>query len=158
MIKDARAAGALLTVETCFHYLCLSAEDIPDGHAEFKCCPPVRGSSNRDLLWNALKEGVIDCVVSDHSPCVLELKCLDDGDIMAAWGGISTLGLGLNLLWTEGQKRGLSLGAIVDTLTRKTAAHAGLGEVKGQIKVGYDADFVIWNSDIEQKVSIQYNF
>ena len=149
MIREAKALRLPLTVETCFHYLCLAAEDIPLGRPEFKCCPPVREASNRELLWDALKDGTIDCVVSDHSPCVLELKHMDDGDIMAAWGGISTLGLGLSLLWTECRKRGISIARIVDWTSRKTAEHAGLGDSKGQIKAGYDADFVLWNPDAE---------
>ncbi|KAF9475535.1 allantoinase [Pholiota conissans] len=152
-IRAAKSAGLPLTVETCFHYLCLAAEDIPDGHAEFKCCPPVREASNRDLLWEALKEGTIDCIVSDHSPCVVELKHLDDGDIMAAWGGISTLGLGLSLLWTEGQKRDISIGQIIRWTSQKTAEHASLGASKGQIKAGYDADFVLWDADVEYTVT-----
>lgn len=152
MIREAKAAGLPLTVETCFHYLCLAAEDIPDGHTEFKCCPPVRESVNRDKLWEALKDGTIDCVVSDHSPCVLELKNLQSGDIMSAWGGISTLGFGLSLLWTEGRKRGASLGQVVDWMSKKNASHAGLGDVKGQLKVGYDGDFVLWDEKAEYKV------
>lgn len=154
MIREAKALGLPLTVETCFHYLCLAAEDIPDGRPEFKCCPPVREAPNRQLLWDALKDGTIDCVVSDHSPCVLELKHMDDGDIMAAWGGISTLGLGLSLLWTEGQKRGIPIAQIVDWISRKTAEHAGLGNLKGQIEAGYDADFVLWDSDAEFMVRL----
>jgi len=152
MIREAKAAGLPLTIETCFHYLCLSAEDIPAGRAEFKCCPPVREASNRDQLWGALKEGLIDCIVSDHSPCVVSLKRLDDGDVMAAWGGISTLGLGLSLLWTEGQKRGVTLAQIVDWTCTSTANHAGLGHVKGQLKVGYDGDFILWDPEAEYKV------
>ncbi|KAG6865367.1 hypothetical protein C0991_003144 [Blastosporella zonata] len=147
LIRAARSAGLDLTVETCFHYLCLSAAEIPDGHPEFKCCPPVRDAPNQDLLWNGLKEGLIDCIVSDHSPCVAELKKLEAGDIMGAWGGISTLGLGLSLLWTEAQRRDVTIGQIVEWMSLKSAEHAGLGHLKGQLKVGLDGDFVIWDPD-----------
>src|SRR5262245_23431408 len=113
LIRTARSSGINITVETCFHYLCLSSETIPDGRTEFKCCPPIRDSANCDQLWDALKEGIIDCVVSDHSPCIAELKNIDTGNVMTAWGGISTLGLGLSLLWTEGKKRGVGIKQIV---------------------------------------------
>lgn len=149
LIKAARSAGLQLTVETCFHYLCLSAGDIPDGRPEFKCCPPIRDSTNRDLLWDGLKAGLIDCVVSDHSPCVKELKKLDEGDLMGAWGGISTLGLGLSLLWTEGRRRGATIAQIINWTSTKSAEHAGLDHLKGQLKVGLDGDFVIWDHNAE---------
>lgn len=147
LIREAKAAGLNLTVETCFHYLCLASDTIPDGRPEFKCCPPVRDELNRDQLWEALKDGTIDFVVSDHSPCVRELKLIEEGDIMRAWGGISTLGLGLSLLWTEGRKRGIALGKIVEWTSRQTAVHAGVGDRKGQLKDGYDGDVVIWDSE-----------
>ncbi|EGO25280.1 hypothetical protein SERLADRAFT_368680 [Serpula lacrymans var. lacrymans S7.9] len=153
IIRAAKSRGLNLTVETCFHYLCLSANEIPKGHPEFKCCPPIRDDSNRNSLWQALREGLIDCVVSDHSPCVTELKKLEEGDIMGAWGGISTLGLGLSLLWTEGRKRGVTLGDIVNWLSERTSHLAGLSGKKGQLKVGYDADFVIWDPEAEFKVT-----
>jgi allantoinase len=145
LIRQAKAAGIKLTVETCFHYLCLTADDIPPGHPEFKCCPPIRESSNRDLLWDALLDGTIDCVVSDHSPCTVDLKRLTDGNIMEAWGGISTLGLGLSLLWTEGRKRNIPLSRIIEWTCVKTAEHAGLSSTKGKIEAGFDGDFVIWD-------------
>ncbi|KAF8232196.1 allantoinase [Tricholoma matsutake] len=148
-IRAVRSAGMNLTVETCFHYLCLSAEDIPRGHTEFKCCPPIREANNRDLLWEGLKQGLIDCVVSDHSPCIIELKKLDEGDFMNAWGGISTLGLGLSLLWTEGAKRGVTIAQIIDWTSTKAAEHAGLSHLKGQLKVGLDGDFIIWDPEAE---------
>ncbi|CAL1708368.1 unnamed protein product [Somion occarium] len=153
LVRAAKASGLPLTVETCFHYLTLTAEHIPHGHPEFKCCPPIREESNREELWQALQDGSIDCVVSDHSPCVAALKKLDTGDIMNAWGGISTLGLGLSLLWTEGRKRGISIGKIIQWTSIKTAKHASLDDRKGAIKVGYDADFVIWDPDAEIKVT-----
>ena len=154
IIREAKSSGLPMTVETCFHYLCLNSERIPDARTEFKCCPPVRDDSNRDKLWEGLRDGTIDCVVSDHSPCVLELKNIDTGNIMTAWGGISTLGLGLSLLWTEGRKRGFSLRKIVELMSKKTAAHAGLGESKGQLKVGFDGDFVLWDPEASFKVCL----
>ncbi|KAL6298879.1 allantoinase [Sparassis latifolia] len=153
LIRAAKASGLPLTVETCFHYLCLAAADIPAGRPEFKCCPPVRDARNREELWGALLDGTLDCVVSDHSPCVAPLKCLDDGDIMRAWGGISTLGLGLSLLWTEGRRRGVSIGQVVSWVCEKTALHAGLQDRKGRFAVGFDADIIIWDSEAEFTVT-----
>ena len=156
IIRKAKAEGAKLTVETCFHYLCLSSDEIPDGKPEFKCCPPIRDNANRELLWEALKDGTIDFVVSDHSPCVADLKKLDEGDIMSAWGGISTLGLGLSLLWTESQKNqnGVGLNQIIQWTSTATAKHAGLDAVKGAIKVGTDADLVFWDPKAEFQVRV----
>jgi allantoinase len=153
IIRAAKDRGSKLSVETCFHYLCLSAEDIPDGATEYKCTPPIREDSNRNLLWDALVDGTIDCVVSDHSPCLIEMKRLEHGDFMEAWGGVSSLGLGLSLLWTEGRKRGISLGQIIRWMSTKNAELAGLSSTKGQLKVGYDGDLVIWDPKPEFKVS-----
>jgi allantoinase len=152
IIRSAKAAGHRLTVETCFHYLCLASDSIPDGRPEFKCCPPIRDVANREALWAALLDGTIDCVVSDHSPCIAELKKLDQGDIMGAWGGISTLGFGLSLLWTEARKRNVPIGTILRWVSENTASHAGLGDTKGKIAVGFDADLVIWDPDAQYTV------
>lgn len=149
LVRAAKSSGLPLTAETCFHYLCLEADDIPAGRPDFKCCPPIREHANRELLWDALKDGTLDCVVSDHSPCVAELK---NTDIMKAWGGISTLGLGLSLLWTEGKKRGVTINQIINWTSLKTAEHAGLGARKGQIAPGYDADLIIWDPEASYKV------
>jgi len=153
IIRSVKAAGYQLTVETCFHYLCLTSDTVPNGRPEFKCCPPIRDDANREALWAALIDGTIDCVVSDHSPCVAELKRLDDGDIMGAWGGISTLGLGLSLLWTEARKRNVPIGTILQWTSLKTASHAGLADRKGKIAAGYDADLVVWEPDAEYIVT-----
>lgn len=153
-IRAARAAGARLTVETCFHYLVLASSSIPDAAPQYKCCPPIRDAGNRNALWEALQDGTIDCVVSDHSPCVAELKRLQDGDVMRAWGGISTLGLGLSLLWTEGRKQGISIGQIIEWTSGATARHASLDHRKGALKVGWDADLIICDPDAEIKVAL----
>jgi len=153
LIRAAKSSGLPLTVETCFHYLVLSSTQIPHGHPEFKCCPPIREEANQEALWDALLDGTIDCVVSDHSPCVAELKKCDEGDVMGAWGGISTLGLGLSVLWTEGRRRGVSIGQIVDWVSVKTAKHAGLDDTKGKLAVGYDADIVVFDPDPDYEVT-----
>ncbi|TFK46625.1 allantoinase [Heliocybe sulcata] len=153
LVRAAKAKGLNLTVETCFHYLCLAAESVGEGHVEFKCCPPIREEANREALWAALKDGTIDMVVSDHSPCVAELKKPQEGDLLGAWGGVSTLGLGLSALWTEGRKRGVSAAQVVRWMSKRTAAHAGLADRKGAIRVGHDADLVIWDPEAEFTVT-----
>jgi allantoinase len=146
MIADARGRGVALTVETCPHYLTFCAEGIPDGATEFKCCPPIREAANRELLWAALREGVIDCIVSDHSPCTPDLKRLDVGDFGLAWGGIAGLQLGLSAIWTQARQRGFELSDVVGWLAKGPADLAGLTN-KGRIEVGADADFCVFAPD-----------
>ncbi|MFF2274684.1 allantoinase AllB [Agromyces sp. NPDC058126] len=142
-IADARAAGVRLSVETCPHYLTLSAEDVPAGATAFKCCPPIREQSNRDALWQGLVDGVIDLVVSDHSPATPELKFAGDGDFELAWGGIASLQLGLPLVWTEARRRGIGLERVVLWMSERPAELVGL-VTKGRIAVGADADLVVF--------------
>lgn len=145
LIVEAKRMGAPLTVETCHHYLSLDAETIPEGATEFKCCPPIRSKTNQELLWEGLRQGEIDMVVSDHSPCTPDLKDKETGDFTTAWGGIASVQFGLSLFWTSCQRYGFSLNDVVRLLCSNTAQLAGLGDRKGAIKIGYDADFVIWD-------------
>jgi allantoinase len=146
MLAGARRDGVRVTAETCPHYLVLTAEEVPDGATQFKCCPPVREASNRELLWQGLADGAIDCVVSDHSPCTPELKRLDVGDFGLAWGGISSLELGLPVVWTEARRRGFSLTDVVRWMAEGPARLLGL-QRKGRIEPGYDADFCVFAPD-----------
>lgn len=151
-LRSAKADGAALTVETCPHYLHFAAEDISDGATEFKCCPPIREGDNREQLWEALRDGTIDMVVSDHSPCPQEMKLRGKGDFMAAWGGISSLQLRLPVMWTEAEKRGFEISNLARWLCRAPAKQVGFGNCKGAIAAGHDADIVIWNPDKEFRV------
>jgi len=146
LVAAAKARGVRLTVETCPHYLCLTAEDVPDGATQFKCCPPIRDAGNRDALWQGLAEGVIDCVVSDHSPSTAALKRLDTGDFAAAWGGIASLQLGLSVIWTAARPRGIALTDVVRWMAEAPAQLAGVSG-KGRIAVGAAADFAAFAPD-----------
>jgi allantoinase len=141
-IAQARASGVRVTTETCPHYLTVAAEDVPDGNTLFKCCPPIREEANRDLLWQGLIDGVIDAVVSDHSPSAEPLKALDTGDFAVAWGGITSLQLGFPLIWSEARRRGVDVVQVARWMSGGPAAIAGL-TAKGAIEVGRDADFAV---------------
>ena len=143
LIAAARSEGLPVTVETCPHYLSLAAERVPDGATQYKCCPPIRGQANRERLWQALSDGLIDCVVSDHSPCTAELKRLDTGDFDAAWGGIASVQLSLPVTWTEASSRGHTLTELAGWMAAAPARLAGLAG-KGAIAAGYDADFAVF--------------
>ncbi|MGB2752876.1 MAG: allantoinase AllB [Pyrinomonadaceae bacterium] len=147
MLRQAKAAGVPITAETCPHYLTFAAEEVPDGATHFKCCPPVRGMDNREKLWDAIVDGTIDMVVSDHSPCTPALKLQESGDFMDAWGGISALQFGLPVMWTNLRKRGMSLADLTRLMSAVPAKLAGLDGHKGKLAAGYDADIVIWNPD-----------
>jgi len=145
MLQEAKAAGLKLTAETCPHYLMFAAEEISDGATEFKCCPPIRERENREQLWSALGSGIIDMIVSDHSPCPPGMKLPESGDFLCAWGGISSLQLRLPVVWTEASRRGHSLADLSRWLCSAPANLVGLERRKGRIALGYDADIVIWN-------------
>jgi allantoinase len=146
MIRSARRDGVRITVETCPHYLTFVSESIPDGATQFKCCPPIREAENQRLLWEGLEAGLIDCVVSDHSPCTPELKRFDIGDFGVAWGGIASLQFTLPAVWTQARVRGHSLVDVVGWMCESPARIAGLRR-KGRIALGYDADFAIFAPD-----------
>lgn len=152
LLKSAKDKGLPLTVETCPHYLTFAAEEIPDGATYFKCCPPVRERENRERLWEALIEGVIDMVVSDHSPCTANLKLMDEGDFLEAWGGIAALQFSLPVMWTQIKKRGFGFLELTGWMSAAPAKLAGLDKSKGHLAVGYDADIVIWHPEKEFKI------
>jgi len=143
-LADARAEGLALTVETCPHYLALSAEEIPSDACEFKCAPPIRDARNRERLWEGLADGTIDMVVSDHSPCSPDLKA---GGFDVAWGGIGSLELRLPVVWTEAARRGFTIADVARWTSAAPARLAGLDT--GTIAEGMRADLLVWDPDAE---------
>lgn len=158
-LRKARAAGLKITVETCPQYLWFAAEEIPDGATEFKCAPPIRDAANREALWQALFDGEIDLIATDHSPCPREMKHRESGRFDQAWGGIASLGLALPVIWTGLRQRlGSStpdseFNLLAKWLAAEPARLAGLTGQKGALAAGYDADLVVFEPDAEWTVT-----
>ena len=152
-LRAARLEGLPVSVETCPHYLHLASESIPDGATLFKCAPPIRSRENCDELWQGLREGVIDLVATDHSPCPPVMKRLEERDFRTAWGGISSLSVALPVMWTEASRRSFTLADIVCWMAEDTARLAGCHARKGRIAEGYDADLVVFDPDAEFSVT-----
>ncbi len=146
-VLRAKEAGTPFSAETCPHYLSFASEDIVDGATAFKCCPPVRERENQDKLWEALKKGILDQVVTDHSPSTIDLKCSDSGDFMRAWGGISSLQIGLSAVWTRAKTLGFSLVDLSRIMSEAPARLVGLEGRKGKIAPGYDADLCFFDPE-----------
>jgi allantoinase len=149
LLAAARARGVAVTAETCPHYLHFAAEQVPDGATEYKCAPPIRAHADRDALWQGLLDGVLDQVVSDHSPCPPEMKARDSGDFMAAWGGIASLQLLLPIVWSGMRSRGLPLERLAQWICAAPARLLGLSHRKGSLEPGHDADLVVWSPEQE---------
>jgi allantoinase len=148
-LRAARSEGLAVTVETCPHYLHLSAETIADGATLSKCAPPIRIRENCERLWQGLRDGTIDMVVTDHSPCPPAMKRLNEGNFRTAWGGIASLSVALPLVWTEASRRGFTLLDLARWMAAAPARLAGCDSRKSRIAAGYDADFVVFDSDRE---------
>ena len=146
-IAMAKQKGLPLTVETAQHYLYFNAEEINDGRTEFKCAPPIREKGNNERLWQALKDGIIDFVATDHSPAPPEMKEINSGDFMKAWGGISSIQFALPVLWTAAMRHDCGLKNLAKWLCSNPSSLPGLQNRKGKIVAGYDADFVMWKPE-----------
>jgi allantoinase len=157
LLAHARGRGVPITVETCVQYLWFVAEQIPDGATEFKCAPPIRDAPNREMLWTALEDGLIDLVATDHSPCPPDMKHREDGRFDLSWGGIASLGLALPVMWTAIQLRGMNLHKGMERLAAWMAAGpaklAGLTGRKGALAAGADADFAVFDPDASWTVA-----
>jgi allantoinase len=155
VLRRAREEGLPVTAETCPHYLTFAAEEIPDGGVAFKCAPPIRSRENRERLWEALREGTIDLMATDHSPCPPEMKKIEAGDFCEAWGGIASLQLALPAVWTGARERGFTIADLAGWMCAAPARLAGLEERKGAIAPGYDADLVIWDPEASFEVEAE---
>ncbi|XP_031639295.1 probable allantoinase 1 isoform X4 [Contarinia nasturtii] len=152
------ASKRLLTVETCHHYLNINANEVPRYRCDFKCCPPIRDAENQKALWNGLKSGDIDMIVSDHSPSTVEMKLLvptgrNYGNFIKAWGGISSVQFGLSLFWTNCQTFGLNINDLLRLMCEEPAKLCKFNDRKGKLAKGYDADLCIWNPEAEFTVT-----
>jgi allantoinase len=145
--------GGALTAETTPHYLYFDAEQIPDGATEFKCAPPIREHSNRERLWEGVRDGRIAAIVSDHSPCTPELKKREEGDFARAWGGIASLQFGLAIVWTEARRRGVPVEQVSRLMSAGPASIAGIASRKGAIAEGFDADIIVFDPDATFRVT-----
>jgi len=160
ILADARAQGVPITVETCVQYLHFAAETIPDGATEYKCAPPIRDAANREMLWDALEDGLVDMVTTDHSPCPPAMKRREEGRWDLAWGGIASLGLALPIMWTALQQRGKTVAQAAASISAWMAANparlAGLTGRKGSLIPGADADFAVLDPDAVWTVASEH--
>jgi len=145
-IKKAKETGLKFTAETCPHYIFFNAEEIPDASTIYKCAPPIREKNNNDLLKDALSNGILDFITSDHSPAPRNIKEIESGNLQRAWGGIAGLQFLLHAGWSS-LKEILSLENFIPLLTERPAQFLQLDKQKGFIKEGYDADFTIWSPE-----------
>ena len=154
-IQKAKQNGLPLSVETGQHYLFYTAEEIADGQTPFKCAPPIREKENNEKLWLALKDGTIDFVATDHSPSTPDLKEIESGNFMKAWGGIASIQLALPVLWTATKKRNCTFEDMAKWLSANPAKLIGREKNKGMIAKGYDADLVVWDAEKKFKVKAE---
>jgi allantoinase len=152
-LRAARAEGLPITVETCPHYLHFAAEEITDGATLLKCAPPIRSKENQKQLWQGLREGIIDMVVTDHSPCPPAMKREDSGRFDLAWGGIASISLAASIIHTECFHRGFTLDDIVRWMSSAPAALAGISHRAGALEAGRDANFVVFDTGAEFTVT-----
>jgi allantoinase len=150
-IQEAKEEGLPITAETCAHYIFFNAEDIPDSNCLYKCAPPIREKENNEQLKTALATGILDFIATDHSPAPPDIKELETGNLLKAWGGIAGLQFLLPAAWTA-MKEKISIEKFIPLLTENPAKFLQVDKKKGKLAVGYDADLIIWNPEEQFEV------
>jgi dihydropyrimidinase len=157
VIRKARHKKLPVYAETCPQYLLLDMSQL-DQEAEeavkYIMSPPLRTESDNRALWDALADGTIQTVGTDHCPFLLQQKLEGGNDFRKIPGGVGGVEHRLSLLYTYGVLKGrISLTQFVDLVATKPAEIFGLFPKKGVIAVGSDADIIIWDPDVKTTIS-----
>ncbi|WMM24103.1 dihydropyrimidinase [Tissierella sp. MB52-C2] len=157
-IKRAQDEGLPIYGETCTHYLTLDKENLAKPNfqgAKYVCSPALREQDDMDYLWESVKNGWINAISSDH--CGFnwaEQKHMGKDDFRNIPNGAPGLENRLGVLWTTGVETGkITRSQLVDLFATKPAKINGLGDRKGHIGVGYDADIVLYNPNHKSVIS-----
>ncbi len=153
-----RQRGVDVRIETLIQYLVLDkslAEQPGFEGAKYVMSPPLRDKANQGILWNALRQGLVDTVATDHAPFDFsDQKALGRDDFTKIPNGIPALSDRIPLLHTHGVLKGrMSLQDLVRTASANTARIFGLFPKKGTIQPGADADLVIYDPEARYTLS-----
>ncbi|MBW5448921.1 allantoinase AllB [Cohnella sp. CFH 77786] len=142
-IIKARNDGQDVTLESCPHYFTITTSQFEEIGPLAKCSPPLRDESEQEKLWEALKQGKIDMLTSDHSPCPPEMKHSETNNIFEVWGGISGCQNNVDLMFDEAvQKRNVPVTQFARMIATNPAERFGL-RTKGEIALTKDADIIL---------------
>ena len=151
LIRAARAAGQLLTAETCPQYLVFTDQDYYGDigkAAGLICAPSIKSKLDQDALWQGLKDGTLSAVATDHCPYSREQKFSGGNDFSLVPGGMAGVETRLPVLFHYGVNEGkLSLTQFAYVWAEGPARSFGLFPRKGTIAIGSDADLVIFDPD-----------
>ena len=157
-LKFMQARGARALAETCTQYLVLSIEDQMPGkgwdEAKFVFTPPLREKKNQEPLWDALKDGSLAVVSTDHCPFKMEQKALGKGDFRKIPNGGPGIENRLQILWQFGVNSGrITPERFVELSAANPAKIFGMSKKKGTIAEGLDADILLWDPNIDYTIS-----
>jgi dihydroorotase-like cyclic amidohydrolase len=147
LINKARAKGVNVVTETCVQYLTLNTDNVD--RVLSKINPPIREPEDNNTLWQALRDGAIDVVATDHAPVPKALKT----NLWDATPGIPCAEMFLPIMLSEGVNKGkISLEKLVEVCCYRPARQFGLTPRKGTLSIGSDADLVLIDLDKEAEV------
>ena len=152
IIQEAKNRGIDISAETCVHYLVFTEDDFIDKGCLYKCAPPLRNQEARDQLWKYIENGTFTSVASDHSPGLLIDRDDTIKPIYEVGNGISGVQTVFQVYYDALIKRGISPTIISKTLAEQPAKRFGIYGKKGAIKVGFDADIVVFDENKNWKV------
>ncbi len=148
LLKTAKAEGLSMSMEVCTHHLFLCEDDEPFLGNRVKMNPPLRSKKDVHALWNALNDGTVDTVATDHAPHTLEEKRQEYWHAPAGVPGLETM---LPLMVTAALEGKTTLETVQRVCCQKPAEIFGLSK-KGQLRQGLDADLVFVDLDAEKPV------